>query len=109
MPRRVFEICIDANDPARLRPFWGLVLGYAEQVTGEGAVDLVDPEGVGPTVWFQKVPERKAMKNRVHHDVSSTAGNSTAWSTSWLVSAVRSSPFRRGSSLWLIQKATRSV
>jgi 4a-hydroxytetrahydrobiopterin dehydratase len=69
MPARVFEIAIDATDPALLRPFWMSALGYVERVTAEGAVDLVDPEGRGPTVWFQRVPETKTAKNRIHVDI----------------------------------------
>ena len=30
---------------------------------------VVDPEGVGPRLFFQKVPEPKTAKNRVHLDV----------------------------------------
>jgi pimeloyl-ACP methyl ester carboxylesterase len=71
---RTFEVCIDANDPQRLRPFWRTALDYVEQVTGEGAVDLVDPAERGPTVWFQRVPEAKTAKNRVHLDVRVTGG-----------------------------------
>ena len=29
----------------------------------------VDPSGVGPRLYFQRVPEGKAVKNRVHLDV----------------------------------------
>ena len=29
----------------------------------------VDPTGVGPRLYFQRVPEGKALKNRVHLDV----------------------------------------
>lgn len=64
-----FEVCIDANDPQRLRPFWSTALGYVEQVTSEGAIDLVDPAGRGPAIWFQRVPEAKIAKNRLHLDV----------------------------------------
>ena len=63
---RRLEICIDANEPEPLRRFWCAALGYVEQVTAEGAVDLVDPSGHGPTLWFQRVPEPKGVKNRVH-------------------------------------------
>ena len=28
-----------------------------------------DPEGVGPRLFFQRVPESKTVKNRVHLDV----------------------------------------
>jgi Glyoxalase-like domain len=34
----------------------------------------VDPEGVGPRLWFQKVPEGKVAKNRVHLDVRAAVG-----------------------------------
>jgi hypothetical protein len=30
---------------------------------------VTDPEGVGPRVFFQKVPEPKTVKNRVHIDI----------------------------------------
>jgi 4a-hydroxytetrahydrobiopterin dehydratase len=66
---RSFEVAIDANDPQRLRRFWMVALGYVEQTTAEGAVDLVDPTGRGPTIWFQRVPEAKTAKNRLHLDL----------------------------------------
>jgi 4a-hydroxytetrahydrobiopterin dehydratase len=69
MPGRSFEVAIDANDPARLRPFWITALRYIQQTTPEVAVDLVDPEGRGPTIWFQQVPETKTAKNRLHLDI----------------------------------------
>ncbi len=34
----------------------------------------VDPDGNGPRLWFQKVPEGKAAKNRVHLDVRAAVG-----------------------------------
>jgi hypothetical protein len=33
MAARDFEICIDAIDPERLRPFWRAALGYVNQPT----------------------------------------------------------------------------
>ncbi|MFC8921777.1 VOC family protein [Cellulosimicrobium sp. NPDC057127] len=39
---------------------------------------LVDPDGVGPRLWFQRVPERKTAKNRVHLDVDVGAGSADA-------------------------------
>jgi hypothetical protein len=35
---------------------------------------VVDPDGAGPRLFFQKVPEGKTAKNRVHLDVDVTAG-----------------------------------
>ena len=78
MGARSFEIAIDATDPALLRPFWMSALGYVEQVTAEGAIDLVDPEGRGPTVWFQRVRESKTAKNRIHLDIRVAASERTA-------------------------------
>jgi hypothetical protein len=31
---------------------------------------IVDPEGRGPRMYFQRVPEPKTVKNRVHLDVN---------------------------------------
>lgn len=58
------EICIDCADPAALLPWWAVAMRYVE-VNGE----LVDPDGTGPTLWFQQVPESKTAKNRVHLDL----------------------------------------
>mgnify|MGYP000402599368 CR=1 FL=1 len=35
----------------------------------ERAYACVDPDGVGPRLFFQRVPEGKTVKNRVHLDV----------------------------------------
>ncbi|MCS7480642.1 VOC family protein [Umezawaea endophytica] len=72
MTSRNFEICVDANDPDLLRPFWRTALGYVDERTPEGALDLVDPQGNRPTVWFQTVPETKTAKNRLHLDIRVT-------------------------------------
>ena len=45
---------------------------------------IIDPEGVGPRLWFQRVPEGKVAKNRVHLDVSPGRGitdGEERWST----------------------------
>lgn len=34
----------------------------------------MDPKGVGPRVWFQRVPEPKTVKNRVHLDLKVGGG-----------------------------------
>src|SRR5690625_3040326 len=35
---------------------------------------LEDPEGTGPRIFFQQVPEAKTAKNRVHLDVRAASG-----------------------------------
>ena len=64
-----FEVCIDVTNPDVVRPFWQMALGYEPVEVADGAVILKDPDGIGATVWFQRVPEAKDTKNRVHLDV----------------------------------------
>lgn len=88
MARRI-QVVVDCADPARLSAFWAAALGYVEQAPPDGfetwaealaamrvpeeehgrAGAVVDPDGVGPRVFFQRVPEAKVGKNRVHLDV----------------------------------------
>ncbi len=43
-------------------------LGIPEEEFGNQYA-IVDPDGAGPRIYFQKVPEGKTAKNRVHLDV----------------------------------------
>jgi hypothetical protein len=40
--------------------------GLPEEDLGIGENRIVDPAGRGPRIWFQIVPERKTIKNRIH-------------------------------------------
>jgi predicted enzyme related to lactoylglutathione lyase len=60
---------IDCADPSRLARFWAEVLGTEIAHAGDGWVSLVTAGPGHPRVAFQKVPEAKAGKNRVHLDV----------------------------------------
>src|SRR3990172_4184819 len=67
---RFHWIVIDSVDPAAIAPFWGALLG----VEGRGGVTrdsllLSDGDGAVPKVAFQRVPEAKTIKNRVHVDL----------------------------------------
>ncbi|MEV0901067.1 VOC family protein [Actinoplanes sp. NPDC049802] len=81
-----FQVTFDCADPERVARFWCEVLGYeAPPPRGFGSWDdyqrsqpeerrgawfaCVDPTGVGPRLFFQRVPENKVVKNRVHLDV----------------------------------------
>ncbi len=65
------EIALDVMDVAAVRPFWQTVLGYVPEHTEEGAevMALIDPEGIGPAVWFQQMSEPRTQRNRFHLDV----------------------------------------
>ncbi|MCA2206798.1 VOC family protein [Nocardia rosealba] len=101
MSRHV-QITFDAHDPRALSTFWREVLGYvhpgppgvelpagadplaawdefltrigvpAEEHNSRSAIE--DPDGAGPRVFFQRVPEDKVAKNRVHLDVRAAPG-----------------------------------
>jgi hypothetical protein len=91
------QVTFDAADPPALAAFWGETIGYQEEDPPEGfdsweawaeANDLppeerdnyasrVDPDGAGPRLFFQRVPEPKTAKNRVHLDLSVSGGPGT--------------------------------
>jgi catechol 2,3-dioxygenase-like lactoylglutathione lyase family enzyme len=96
------QITFDTHDPRALSSFWRDVLGYVHP--GPPGVDLPegadplaawdafleqvgvpedqrntrsaveDPEGNGPRLFFQRVPEDKVVKNRLHLDVRVAPG-----------------------------------
>jgi hypothetical protein len=88
------QVTFDAEDPPILGAFWALALGYEEEPPPEGfdtweawlaSVGIPeerwrdrhairDPGGAGPRLFFQKVPEGKSAKNRVHLDVEVSGG-----------------------------------
>lgn len=59
------EIAIDAMDIPAVMPFWAAVLGWDAR-----ADDIVDPDRVGPNVWFQQMDEPRPQRNRIHIDVT---------------------------------------
>jgi hypothetical protein len=69
---RKFQVTFDCAEPERVARFWCEVLGYVVPSPAEdrGAWSAcVDPSGEGPRLYFQRVPEGKVVKNRVHLDV----------------------------------------
>ncbi len=63
---RQVQVTFDCAEPERVARFWCEVLGYELHSSG---VVCSDPTGVGPRLYFQRVPEGKVAKNRVHLDV----------------------------------------
>jgi hypothetical protein len=69
---RVTEVVVDCADHGAVVTFWAAALGYARSDVNEQYVALVPPgppEPGRPPLLFQKVPEPKAVKNRVHLDL----------------------------------------
>ncbi|WP_067678310.1 VOC family protein [Nocardia miyunensis] len=99
---REIQITVDARDPRALSTFWREALGYIhpgppgvalpagadplaawdEFLAGLGIPEdqrntrsaLEDPDGRGPRVFFQQVPEDKITKNRLHLDLRAAPG-----------------------------------
>src|SRR6266496_511428 len=87
-----FQVTFDCAEPERVARFWCEVLGYVAPPPPEGFATwddfnsslppedrdawfaCSDPSGVGPRLYFQRVPEGKVVKNRVHLDVRAGAG-----------------------------------
>ncbi|MHB8246374.1 MAG: VOC family protein [Acidimicrobiales bacterium] len=65
------EIGIDCADPEELAPFWSAALGYElGELNSDGVyLDLIPRDVNQPIVYFQRVPEPKSVKNRVHLDL----------------------------------------
>ncbi|MBB6626056.1 VOC family protein [Nocardioides sp. KIGAM211] len=86
------QVTFDCADPERVALFWCEVLGYVVPPPPPGfdswrdfdaslppdqqgsAYACVDPTGAGPRLFFQRVPEGKVVKNRVHLDVRAATG-----------------------------------
>ncbi|RSM82704.1 hypothetical protein DL991_04960 [Amycolatopsis sp. WAC 01375] len=78
------QVTFDCAKPERLARFWCEVLGYVVPSPPDGFATwddynrtlapekqdagfaCSDPNGVGPRLYFQRVPEGKVVKNRVH-------------------------------------------
>ena len=53
-------------------------IGVPEDELGIGVDSIMDPNGEGPRIWFQVVPEKKSIKNRLHIDVKASGGHGTS-------------------------------
>ena len=101
MASPTFQIAIDCSDPHSLVRFWADITGYrvedhhdsveqmleAGYATRDDAIEIDgrlhwagasachDPAGVGPRLLFQKVPEPKTVKDRIHLDLHHLDGD----------------------------------
>ena len=86
------QVVFDCADPAVVAQFWAEALGYelqgpprptaawlawqVEQGVAEehrnDASAIIDPDGNGPRIYFQRVPEPKTVKNRLHIDINAS-------------------------------------
>ena len=81
MTSRFTDVAVDCADPATLARFWCAVLDYEVQDEADGLVTIGASGSSGaashvspapPTLTFAHVPEAKAVKNRLHLDLTPT-------------------------------------
>lgn len=94
------QVAIDCADPHALVRFWSAVTGYEIEDHSAGVAQMIeagyatrddateidgklqwataaacrDPQGTGPRLLFQQVPEPKSVKDRIHLDLHFAAG-----------------------------------
>ena len=74
---RYYQVVIDCDDPRALADFWIGFTGYEVSHAYDDWVSIRHPSG-NPRIGFQKVPEPKTVKNRVHLDFVTTDEEATA-------------------------------
>ncbi|MGH9191189.1 MAG: VOC family protein [Acidimicrobiales bacterium] len=62
-------LVLDCADPEALAEFWAPALGYVSLGTAGAYVALFPNGRPGPKLLLQRVPEAKAVKNRMHFDI----------------------------------------
>jgi predicted enzyme related to lactoylglutathione lyase len=69
---RIGNIAFDCDDVLKLAAFWSAVLGRpVDKGSSEffASIGGADAERRGPALYFNKMPESKQAKNRVHLDL----------------------------------------
>ena len=66
-------ITFDCADPVKVATFWAAALGFEVVEPDPEGTFVDDPSGVSKGFFFQRVPEPKTAKNRMHLDVRPTA------------------------------------
>lgn len=99
------EIAIDTMDADRIRPFWAAVLGYVET----GRVTLVDPNHLGPPVWFQQMDAPRTERQRFHIDVTVPHDEAEARVAAALAAGGRLATDQYARSWWVLADAARCL
>jgi predicted enzyme related to lactoylglutathione lyase len=121
-----WQLTVDANDPHRLADFWAAALqaeiedntALIDELLAKGWIDdddtlvhggrrtwtdLVAVQGAGPRILFQRVPELKSVKNRLHLDLN-VGGDRLQEEVARLVAlgAVQGKEFKDPSGHWFV-------
>ena len=69
MSASLFAVVVDCRDPLRQAEYWAQALAYQVDRRNPDEYQVSDPGGSGVSLYFMKVPEPKADKNRLHLDL----------------------------------------
>lgn len=71
MPAHWYGVTVDCVDPERLATFWGALLKRerSTEMDGDGWATVGSRDDVQPRITFQRVPEPRSGKVRLHLDV----------------------------------------
>jgi hypothetical protein len=69
---RINDVVMDCANHEPALAFWEQALGYERGWSSGQFAQLKDPAGSGMPILFQRVPEGKIVKNRVHLDLAAT-------------------------------------
>ncbi|MDP3893317.1 4a-hydroxytetrahydrobiopterin dehydratase, partial [Nocardioides sp.] len=61
------EVALDTADHTAVKPFWAAVLGLAPNPSLD--IDLMDPDGSVPSMWFQRTDGDDPARMRFHLDI----------------------------------------
>ena len=75
---RIGMVTTDCADPKALSTFWAAALGTSVSGDYGEFVMLAPPPAGGPVLGFQRVPEKRAGKNRLHLDLVAPTGGRQA-------------------------------
>src|SRR2546427_685637 len=73
MTSRLVALSIDSNNPLHLARFWADALQWETGDETSDAIGLVPTDDTRFRIVFRPVPERKAGKNPIHLDLTSTS------------------------------------
>jgi hypothetical protein len=70
---RLVALCVAANDPLRLARFWAHALHWEVGAETKDEVGLLPTDDTRFRIRFVPVPEKKAGKNSIHLDLTTTS------------------------------------
>ena len=67
---RLKSVTFSCDDPRRVAEFWGEMLGYDAQPSGDESWRAHDRRGEGPTLWFNRMAKSPTIELPIHLDVN---------------------------------------